>query len=93
MRSVGPESYIGEKENEPAQALSRERASLVRCHGHSGTAPADETRKPFSIGYQRPVIQGYQDGPPASSYRIVGRPSILRPLGLRVRTAGLSPDR
>jgi hypothetical protein len=80
-------------ENEPAQALSRERASVIRCHGHSGTAPADETRIPFSIGDQRPVLQGYQDDPSANSYRIIGRPSILRPLGLRVRTAGLSPDR
>jgi hypothetical protein len=93
MRSLCPESYIGEKENEPAQALSRERASGVRFHGHSGTAPADETWKPFFIGDQRPVLQGYQNGPPANSYRIVGFPSILRPLGLRERTAGLPPDR
>jgi hypothetical protein len=93
MRSLCPESYIGEKENEPAQALPSERASVVRCHGHSSTAPADETWKSFPIGDQRPVLQGYQDGPPANSYRIVGRPSILRPLGLRVRTAGLPPDR
>jgi hypothetical protein len=93
MRSLCPESYIREKENGPAQALSRERASGVRCHGHSRTAPADETCKSFPIGDQRSVLQGYKDGPPANSYRIVGRPIILRPLGLRVWTAGLSPDR
>jgi hypothetical protein len=93
MRSLYPESYIGENENESAQALSRERASGVPFHVHSGTAPADETRKSFSIGDQRPVLQCCQDGPPANSYRIVGSPSILRPLGLRVRTAGLPPHR
>jgi hypothetical protein len=72
---------------------SRERAPVVRCHGHSRTAPADETLKSFYIGDQRPLLQGYQDGPPANSHRIVGLPSILRPLGLHVRTTGLSPER
>jgi hypothetical protein len=71
-----PKSYIGGKENELAQALSRELASGVRCHGHSWTSPADKKRKPFVIGDQRLVLQGYQDGPPAKSYRIVSRPSI-----------------
>jgi Integrase zinc binding domain len=58
-----------------------------------GPLPRDETRKPLSLGDQRPLLQGYQDGPPANSYRLFGRPSILRPLRLRVRTACLSPDR
>jgi Integrase zinc binding domain len=54
---------IREKENEPAQDIPRDRASGVRCHRNSRTAPADETRRQFYIGDQRPLLQGYQTVP------------------------------
>jgi Integrase zinc binding domain len=84
---------ISEKRNANPLKGPRERAFGVRCDGYPRTALADETRKLLSLGDQRPLLKGYKDGPPANSYRFVGRPSILRPLGLRVRTAGLPPDR
>jgi Reverse transcriptase (RNA-dependent DNA polymerase)/Integrase zinc binding domain len=56
-----------------------------------GPLPRNKARKPLPPGHHRPILKGYENRPVKNGHCFVSGASLLRPLGIRIRSPDFAP--